>query len=122
MEGRLDRVKDAPNTLLFADCGSRPLDSFNALDRCDGLVYTTNYMSYNGGDPVKWGTLGGILETSWLRGRIPTSRHDAKAVSPTGASPGRGGKINIAFCDGHGETVLRDDLARVKVTPYRLND
>jgi hypothetical protein len=92
MEGRLDRVKDAPNTLLFADCGSRPLDSFNALDRCDGLVYTTNYMSYNGGDPVKWGTLGGILETSWLRGRIPRAVTTPRLSPRLAHSPGRGGK------------------------------
>ena len=122
MEARLDRVKDAPATLLFADCGVRPYNFAGDLDRPDALYYTTNYMTYNGGDPAKWGTLGGILETSWLRGRIPLNRHDAKAVDPSNASPGRGGKINVAFCDGHGETVLNSDFTKVKVTPYRLNE
>ena len=122
LEGRLDRVKNAPETLLFADCGVRPYNFASNLDRPDSLIYTTNYMTYNGGNPTKWGTLGGIMETSWLRGRIPLSRHDSKAQDPSGATAGRGGKINVAFCDGHGETVLRDKFDGVKLTPYRLND
>jgi prepilin-type processing-associated H-X9-DG protein len=47
-------------------------------------------------------------------------RHDPKAINPTGSSPGRGGKINVAFADGHGETVLYDFFSRVKVTPWKL--
>ncbi len=120
LDARLDRVKGASETLLFADCGVRPYDFSSDLDRPDALVYTTNYMTYNGGDPAKWGTLGGILETSWLRARIPNMRHDRKAVQITKASPGRGGRINIAFVDGHGESVGRDDFGKVKVTPYKL--
>jgi prepilin-type N-terminal cleavage/methylation domain-containing protein/prepilin-type processing-associated H-X9-DG protein len=117
---RLDLVKEASTTLLFADCGVRPFNFASDLDRPDALNYTTNYMVYNGGDPNKWGTLAGIMETSWLRGRIPLQRHDAKAINPTSAAPGRGGKINVAFADGHGETVLFDYFSLVKVTPYKL--
>jgi prepilin-type N-terminal cleavage/methylation domain-containing protein/prepilin-type processing-associated H-X9-DG protein len=119
MEGRLDRVKSPQDTLLFADCGSRPYNFASDLDRPDSLIYTTNYMVYNGGDPAKWGTLGGILETSWLRGRIPLARHDRLGRDPSGASAGRNGRINIVFVDGHAETVARSDFNRVKVTPYR---
>ena len=120
MEGRLDRVQSAAETLLFADCGVRPYNFAGDLDRPDALFYTTNYMVYNGGDPAKWGTLGGIMETPWLRGRIPVSRHQKGAQDPTGASPARGGRINVAFCDGHGETVQTGEFLKVKVTPYKL--
>jgi prepilin-type N-terminal cleavage/methylation domain-containing protein/prepilin-type processing-associated H-X9-DG protein len=120
MEGRLDRVQSATETLLFADCGVRPYNFASDLDRPDALYYTTNYMPYNGGDATKWGTLGGIMQTSWLRGRIPLSRHERTALDPSSATPGRGGRINIVFCDGHGETVLTGDFTRVKVTPYKL--
>ena len=120
-DARLDRVKNASETLLFADCGVRPYGFQSNQDRPDGLLYTTNYMVYNGGDRTKWGTLGGIMETSWLRGRIPLDRHDRKAVQTTSTSPGRGGRINIVFCDGHGESVGRDDFGKVKITPWKLN-
>jgi prepilin-type processing-associated H-X9-DG protein len=29
------------------------------------------------------------------------------------------GKINIAFADGHGETVAVTDFARIRVSPYK---
>jgi prepilin-type N-terminal cleavage/methylation domain-containing protein/prepilin-type processing-associated H-X9-DG protein len=121
MEGRLDRVVSPSETLLFADAGIRPYDSTGDLDRPDRLYYSTNYMTGNtgfGGDPNNWGTLGGIMETPWLRKNIPLNRHDRKAENPNFATPGRGGRLNVAFADGHGETVLRGDFNRVKVTPY----
>lgn len=120
LDARLDRVKNASETLLFADCGVRPYDFSSGLDRPDTLVYTTNYMTYNGGNPAKWGTLAGIMETPWLRARIPNTRHDRKAVQITKVSPGRGGRINVAFVDGHAESVGRDDFGKVKITPYKL--
>ena len=119
MEARLDRVVDPTETLLFADAGIQGYDFSSDLDRPDRLYYTTNYMTFNGGDPTKWGTLAGILETSWLRKNMPLNRHDRKAVNPNAGSPGLGGRLNIVFCDGHGETVLRNDFIRVKVTPYK---
>jgi prepilin-type N-terminal cleavage/methylation domain-containing protein/prepilin-type processing-associated H-X9-DG protein len=120
MGGRLDLVKDASDTLLFADCGVRPFNFASDQDRPDALYYTSNFMVFNGGDPNKWGTLAGVLETTWLRGRIPLLRHDRTAINPSIATPGRGGKINVAFADGHGETVLYAYFSRVKVTPYKL--
>ena len=32
----------------------------------------------------------------------------------------KGARINIAFCDGHGETVTNDDFKKVRVSPYRF--
>jgi prepilin-type N-terminal cleavage/methylation domain-containing protein/prepilin-type processing-associated H-X9-DG protein len=122
LEGRLDRVKRASDTILFADCGTRPYDFKSNVDRRDALVMTTNYMVYNGGDPAKWGTLAGIMETQWLRGRWPISRHDSKAVDATfdlpSPTPGAG-KLNAVFVDGHGQTLLRADFDKVWVSPYK---
>lgn len=125
-DARLDRVKDPANTLLFAECGNRPMDSsdLTAQDRQDALDYTTNYMFDNGGDKTLWGTLAGIMQTSWLRGRVPLTRHDNHATTPAKINgvvgSGRGGRINIGFVDGHCETVSQADFKRVKVTPWGL--
>ena len=126
LNGRLDRVVSGSQTLLFADCGTRPFVSVgNALDRVDILVYTTNYMANNGaiGDADReplLGTLAGIMDTSWLRGRVPLERHDPDAVNATSADEGEGGQINISFVDGHAESVKRGEFDKVKVTPYAL--
>ena len=117
---RLDQVKDPTSTLLFADCGNRPYISQSSQDRQDALDYTTNYMTYNGGDSSLWGTLAGIMQTSWLRGRVPLNRHDNKATSPANGGTGLGGRINIAFVDGHCDSVRQADFKSVKVTPWAL--
>jgi len=119
LEGRLDRVKRSSETMLFADSGVRPyVINEPTLNRQDSLYWTTNYMVGNGGDPNLWGTLAGIMQTPWLRTRIPLQRHANRAINATNAFQGRGGKVNIGFCDGHAETVSQTDFARVKITPY----
>jgi prepilin-type processing-associated H-X9-DG protein len=65
-----------------------------------------------------WGNLEGIMQTPWLRGRIPLDRHDNKGREASNTDPGKGGKINVAFADGHGETVIRPFFKNVRVTPY----
>ena len=107
---KLDQVQKSSEVLLFADAGVRPFLPASPMDRQDSLLYTTNYMTFNGGDPNKWGTLGGIMETSWLKGRVPRERHGDPKKNP---------KINIAFADGHGETVLFSDFDRIRVSPYK---
>jgi prepilin-type processing-associated H-X9-DG protein len=99
---RFYKVHRSAETLLIADCGTRPNAGGESittgLDRNDAVYYTTN-----------WNTLGGSLRdiefTDWLRRRVPWERHKDK--------------INIAFCDGHGETVLKGDTKRVRVSPYK---
>ena len=120
---RLDRVKDLAITLLFADCGNRPYNpsDVTAQNRQDSLAYTTNYMTGNQGDSTKWGTLAGIMQTSWLRGRIPLTRHDNRATSPANGGSGIGGRINIAFVDGHCDSVAQSFFSSVKVTPWSLS-
>ena len=129
--GKIVRVSNASTTMLLGDCGTIRANptgtSFN--DRPDLLVYFTNYMGYNGGDPKLWGTLGGILETSWLAPRIPLDRHDdgAKNASfgPDNDSlpaTGEGGKVTVAFVDGHAEGVDRGGMENVKVTPFEKGE
>jgi prepilin-type N-terminal cleavage/methylation domain-containing protein/prepilin-type processing-associated H-X9-DG protein len=98
---RLDRVTKPTETLLYADCGTYPTQfGSDILDRNDILVYTTNWNSTGG-------TLRAIQMTSWLKGRIPRDRH--------------GKKINVAFCDGHGETVGEHDWDKVRVSPWKYD-
>jgi prepilin-type processing-associated H-X9-DG protein/prepilin-type N-terminal cleavage/methylation domain-containing protein len=96
---KLSNVYQPQDVLLFADCGTRPHDgSSNLLDWNDALYYTTNF---NPNGP----TLHDIMLTSWLRNRLPLGRH--------------GNMINVAFCDGHVETVNLTHFDRVRVSPYR---
>jgi prepilin-type processing-associated H-X9-DG protein len=119
---RLDKVVEPSTTLLLGDCGNQPYDGSSSQDRQDSLAYTTNYMVYNGGIPAEWGTLAGIMQTSWLRARVPLTRHDSNATTPAGGGSGIGGRINIAFCDGHCESVQQAFFKNVKVTPWSLGN
>ncbi len=126
LQGRLDRVDRPSEVALFMDCGVRPYDNVTnppSQNRNDSLYFTTNYMTSNGATSSLWGTLEGIiLETSWLRTRFPMDRHDSKMreVGPFGAFEwGRAaGRLNVAFCDGHVESVGRADFRRVRISPY----
>lgn len=125
LEGRLDRIQEPENVLLFADCGVRPyVGTSYALDRGDALWYTTNYLHLNNTTAATElrGTLGDIMTNSVLRKRVPLDRHDKKVRE---VSPGvfdytrtNSGRINIAFCDGHAESVGRADFGRIRVSPY----
>jgi prepilin-type N-terminal cleavage/methylation domain-containing protein/prepilin-type processing-associated H-X9-DG protein len=114
LQCKLARVYQPQATLLFADCGTRPRSfnnqQHNMLNLNDELVYTTdnNYPGQPGvessllvGDA---GTFYGISICPWLELRIPTTRHN--------------GKLNVAFCDGHGETISTADYHRVRISPY----
>jgi len=98
LSGRLNRVHRSSETLLFGDCGTRPNtgDPNTGLDRNDAVYYTTNWSGK--------GSLQGIYLTSWLTARIPLNRHK--------------GRINVAFCDGHVESVMTGDFAKVRISPY----
>ena len=51
-------------------------------------------------------TLYDITFFSWLKDRIPPTRH-------------KDGRINVAFCDGHAETIMKSTYKKVRITPYR---
>jgi prepilin-type processing-associated H-X9-DG protein len=114
LSGRLDKVARSSETMLFADCGTRPrIQTSNALDYNDALFYTTNYMEFSTTNYK--GTLRGVFETPWLKDRIPVDRPDEPRIK-TGR---HGKKLNVVFVDGHGETVLTDFFEQVRVSPYR---
>jgi prepilin-type processing-associated H-X9-DG protein len=112
MNGKFDKVRNAAEVLLIADCGVRynPGEAVPALttplDRKDSVYYTTNWMSAAGLKQEDLGRLSGIAKTSWLKDRIPYKRHRDK--------------INVAFADGHGETVLKGDEQHVRVSPWKF--
>jgi len=118
LSGKLIKVYKPSEVLLFADCGSRPRGNSTGtpLDWTDILAYTTNYIEYSNSAPdeVK-GTLEGIYLTSWLGGRIPLDRHSN--VRQNGIV--KNAKVNVAYADGHGETVLRDRFREVRVSPAK---
>jgi prepilin-type N-terminal cleavage/methylation domain-containing protein/prepilin-type processing-associated H-X9-DG protein len=112
LNGKLDKVRRASEVLLVADCGVRyppgqPAPSTTTpLDRYDAVYYTTNYMSSSSGVPPQdMGKLSGVAKTGWLQKRIPWDRHRKK--------------INVTFCDGHGETIQQNtDEYKVRISPY----
>jgi len=110
LNGKIDKVRNAAEVLLVADCGVRYSGQAvpgTPLDRQDTVYYTTNYMTSSAGLPAEdYGRLSGIAKTGWLQKRIPWDRHKKK--------------INVAFCDGHGEVVNQGDERRVRVSPYRF--
>jgi prepilin-type N-terminal cleavage/methylation domain-containing protein/prepilin-type processing-associated H-X9-DG protein len=102
LNARIDRVKKPEETLLYADGGTRPQVGaiVDPLDRNDSLYYTTNWNG-NGG------TIRSMQQASWLAGRLPLDRHRRN--------------INVAFCDGHGETVKESDFDKVRVSPWTFD-
>jgi prepilin-type processing-associated H-X9-DG protein/prepilin-type N-terminal cleavage/methylation domain-containing protein len=98
LNAKLSKVEGSAQVLMFADCGTRPNSSSGpGLNFNDALYYTSNYC---GGK-----TLFSTQQASWLGGRIPLLRHK--------------GRINVAYCDGHAETVLTGFFNQVRVSPYR---
>jgi prepilin-type N-terminal cleavage/methylation domain-containing protein/prepilin-type processing-associated H-X9-DG protein len=102
MGAKLQLVARPSETLLFADCGTRPWNGYMTapLDYNDSLYYTTNFSNFR--------DLGSIYNPSnniyWIAPRIPTDRHRQN--------------INVAFCDGHSETVTPNNFGRVLISPW----
>jgi prepilin-type processing-associated H-X9-DG protein len=105
----IGRVYKPAETLLFADCGNRPeVTAGIPLDMNDILYYTTNGLTKFNAVPIAktWpGSLQAVSNKLNLGNRIPYNRHR--------------GRISIAFCDGHAETIGKDEFYRVRVSPYR---
>jgi len=132
---RLNKVFKPAETLLFADCGVRPIQTGtglviavqtaipttgNALDYSATLAYSTNFVESNPqiADGIR-GTLEGVAKTGWLGRRIPYLRHGKAKKVGTEFWEYQNARINVAFCDGHAETVAASDFGRVRVSPYR---
>jgi prepilin-type processing-associated H-X9-DG protein/prepilin-type N-terminal cleavage/methylation domain-containing protein len=96
---KFNRIESPTEVLMYADCGVRPNTSPGApLNWTDTLYYSTNYT-------VVGPTLLSIYQTPWLSGRIPLKRHK--------------NRINVAFADGHAETVPFYYFNRVRVSPFK---
>ncbi|WP_428940467.1 type II secretion system protein [Fontivita pretiosa] len=133
LDARLDKVIRPAETLLFADCGVRPIvgpngavvssvpGNANGLDYSATQAYSTNYIENNTSipDEIK-GTLEGVAKTPWLGRRIPYTRHGAAKQYGSNFWEVRNGRINVGFADGHAETVLAEDFRKVRVSPYRF--
>ena len=104
LAGKIDRVKRSAATLLFADRGSWPnkggAGSDFGVEDTRMLVYSSHF-SLEGNFP---GTLDAVNRAGWLEYGIPLQRHN--------------NRINVAFCDGHAETVSVDRFKDVRVSPF----
>jgi prepilin-type N-terminal cleavage/methylation domain-containing protein/prepilin-type processing-associated H-X9-DG protein len=133
LNGKLTKVRNPTRTMLFADGGTVPgVSALTApLDYPHVLAYTTNYITFNTDglyttyfqqNPQARYTLAGIARTSWLRDRMPLDRHGKAGSNPRSNGGNvvrmKNGRLNVAFADGHGETVNFDDFANVNVSPY----
>lgn len=95
---KLFKVHRSSETMLFGEAGVRsPGDGRRGIENPEVLAYSTHY---SGG-----GSLMNIHTAAWLTGKIPLLRHK--------------NRINIAFADGHGETVAFGEFGRVRVSPFR---
>jgi prepilin-type N-terminal cleavage/methylation domain-containing protein/prepilin-type processing-associated H-X9-DG protein len=111
---KLSKIQGASDVMLFADCGTRPQVTMGTpLDHNNALYYTTNSMNFGPAPLSEMGKLSGVALTPWLQARIPYGRHNTKGNNQATA------RINVAFADGHGETVLRSDFSRVRISPWR---
>jgi prepilin-type processing-associated H-X9-DG protein len=108
------------------DCGVRPyIATNNLIDRRDALWFTSNYDTSTGGIA---GTMEGAMQKDVLGARFPLDRHDsrAKELDISGTiwrfdPKAKAGRINVAFCDGHADSVARGDFSKVRISPYRVH-
>lgn len=115
LNGDLASVKRPGDTLLYADCGTRPNTTpvVNRLDRNDILYYTTNF----GSGP----SLEDVANTPWLWKRLPVDQQKMPLYIATEAplvDDRHDSRINVAFADGHNASVGIDELYTVMVSPY----
>jgi len=116
---KMNRVYKSAETLLFADCGTRPQVGpiTSQLDHNDCLYYPTNYIVDAPSKSMIGGYMSNVAQVSWLGNRIPLAK---APQAPKGTQDRHvGGYINIAFCDGHVESLGFGDLQRVRISPYQ---
>jgi prepilin-type N-terminal cleavage/methylation domain-containing protein/prepilin-type processing-associated H-X9-DG protein len=132
LNAKLSSVYKPAETLLFADCGVRPTQtstgqivnaptsSANALDYSSVLAYSTNNVEGNSAVPdALKGTLEGVAQTGWLGRKIPYNRHGKARKTGPDFWNYAGAKVNVAFADGHAESVEPGNFKNVRVSPYK---
>ena len=119
LQCKLSRVYMPAAVLMYADCGVRPGNGSSViLNRNDALYYSTDYISgIPAGQP--YGSLLSVSQCAYLGNRLPIAyKANIPATSPGQVARHSSSRINVAFCDGHGEGILPSDYARVRVSPY----
>jgi prepilin-type N-terminal cleavage/methylation domain-containing protein/prepilin-type processing-associated H-X9-DG protein len=130
---RLDRVYKSAETLLVADCGTRPWvgppspPSGMGLDENTCLYFTSNNaksipitippnpLKGPGGRLVNIVNGSGGSNNCW-GSNIPIAKNPH---NPSKVDRHIGGVINIGFCDGHVEALGFGDFVKVRISPYR---
>ncbi|MEM1209218.1 MAG: prepilin-type N-terminal cleavage/methylation domain-containing protein [Planctomycetota bacterium] len=116
--GDLDAIVSPSETMLYADCGTRPNSTPGTLlDRPNTVYYSTNFMWFNGGDSANWGTLAGVADTPWLRDRIPSSAIDRSSFPELEGVDRHSQAVNVAFADGHGSSMDPSRWDEVRISP-----
>ena len=120
LQCKLSGVYNSSEVLLYADCGTRPLtQGNNPLYANDALYYSTDYfISANVPAGQSLSTLGTLLKNTYAAGKVPIDSMGYHTQVPGGKSRHSHNHINIAFCDGHAESVLYTDFDRVRISPY----
>jgi prepilin-type N-terminal cleavage/methylation domain-containing protein/prepilin-type processing-associated H-X9-DG protein len=116
LNGKLSKVADSTRTMLFADCGTRGDDGRMGIENGQALAYSSHWTNDADGVTPFPGTLHNMARASWMQNKIPLSRHDRKATDRVFNGRGR---INVAFVDGHAESVGYADFKMVKISPYK---
>lgn len=121
LDCKLSRVVRSSEVLLFADCGVRPRVGSYPIEYSDALQYSTNYVANSPyiARGKSLSTLEAISKASWLGNRLPIKYTGLPGQTKGQTDRHRGSRINIAFCDGHAESVFPQDWSRVRVSPYQ---
>lgn len=128
---KLNKVAKPAETALFADIGTRPMadvgvntatpNAGKLMRMSDELAFSTDDFdtvtsaTMIPGSPAMTDDVQGTLEYVFRTKKLPLDRHGGKLSG----GKWRNGKLNVAFADGHAETVLQDNFKRVRVSPYK---
>lgn len=123
LQARIVGVLKPSETLLFADCGTRGPDAYDVpkkgIENPRALAYSSHWTQdqASGFTDNFPGTLENMHRASWMKDKVPVSRHDRKATDRK--DDRKNGRIMVGFADGHAEAVSRGDFKRVRLSPYR---
>lgn len=114
LNAQFSKVVRPSEVLLYGDCGTRPNLDTTLLNRNDVLWFTTNAAQTSPITTNDLGKLSSMALKSYLGARLPIQRHGGSSATLTNGK----GKINVAFCDGHAETVQTAFFNQVRVSPF----
>ncbi len=117
LQGKLSAVAKSSETLLYADGGVN-VNIRAGIENPRSLAYSSHW-THDVDSPNGFpGTLHNMARATWMSQKIPQGRHDPKGPQ-NAVDNNKTGRINVAFVDGHAESVSRGDFKRVRLSPYR---